>query len=136
MKGLELPINTLIIVVLALIILLAVLALFYGVWGPGSSGITLDAAKSSACQMLLSTGCHDTRTIYLQDFDADKDGEINEKSNIVEIDEIMACGGGGMDTGDNLFMLCRCWYNLAPPIYGDEDQIETECKERICNCVE
>jgi hypothetical protein len=119
MKGVELPISTIVIVVIALVILLAILALFFGVWTPGSSGVSLEAAKNSACQILLSTGCGDTEKIYVNNFDADKDGEFDPNENVGD------CNIPGGDSGDNLYMLCRCWYN---------EFVEEECKTRICNC--
>ncbi len=123
MKGIELPINTLIIIVIALTILLALIALFYGVWTPGSSGLNLDATKNTACHMLVSTGCSDTTMVYINNFDADKDGNLNEQNS-----NIGDCGLAS--AGDNLFMLCKCWYNVV----GNDDDIELACKQNICNC--
>ncbi len=57
MKGIELPISTLVILVIALIVLVGIIAFFLGVWTPGTGGIQLEAIKSSACQRLISTGC-------------------------------------------------------------------------------
>lgn len=124
MKGVELPINTLIVVVIALAILLALIALFFGVWTPGSSGLNLDAAKNTACHMLVSTGCRDAAQINVNDFDANKDGNLQSGT-----------GTGDCETGgdDNLYMLCKCWYNIRPPIYA-EDTINQNCRQIICNC--
>ena len=63
MKGIELPINTLIILVIALLILIAIIAFFLGVWGPGTSGVTLEATKTSACQRFISLDCLDADLI-------------------------------------------------------------------------
>lgn len=104
MKGVSLPINVLVIVVLALIVLLAILALFYGVWKP--EGITLEAAKNNACNMLLSTGCNDPSTIVVRDFDADRNGEANS-------------------AGDTLLALCENWYSISDPY---------DCKKIVCKC--
>jgi len=132
MKGIELPINVLIIVVIALIILLALIGLFYGVWTPGSSGLNLEGAKNSACQMLVSTGCGDSRSILVNDFDADKDGQFEGLSNNGDRSK---CGSITPDPGmgDSLFMLCVCWYNIGD--IGDLlDDIDRECRTRICHC--
>lgn len=117
MKGVELPISTLVIVVLALIILLGILALFFGVWTPGSTGISLEAAKNNACQMLLSTGCGSPGTIAINGFDANKDGT---QSAGTENSYPATCSGGN----DNLARLCRCWYGAD----------ESDCRTQICNC--
>jgi len=120
MKGLELPINTLIIIVLAMVILLAILAMLYGVWTPGSAGLTLESAKNSACQMLMSTGCRDASMIMVYNFDADRDGEFDPGE-----------GGGNCNdpsdptAQDNLYTLCKCWYS---------EPNEQNCREEICNC--
>jgi len=126
MKGVELPISTMVIVVIALVILLAILALFFGVWTPGSSGMNLEAAKNSACQMLVSTGCHDNiESIYTKDFDADKDGSFDQGTGLGE------CSDPAESSQDNLYMLCKCWYNIPDT---DKDVFIEECKTRICNC--
>ena len=78
MKGMEMPISTIVIIVIVLIVLLAVIAMFFGVWNPGVSGISLEAAKDSACQRLVSIGCVDTTQIVVNDFDADRDGTLDE----------------------------------------------------------
>jgi len=123
MKGVELPINTLIIVVIVLIVFLAILALFFGVWNPGSSVMALESVKSAACQNLVSRGCEyiGTAFIIIKDFDADKDGELDDGSGID------GCGETGGPSQDNLYMLCKCFYNTQ-----DED----ECKYTICRCPE
>lgn len=54
MKGIELPMNTLVVIVIAIIILIAMVALFMGVWRQGSYGISMDSAKNSACQRYVS----------------------------------------------------------------------------------
>jgi hypothetical protein len=103
----ELPISTIVIIVIVLVVLLAVIAFFFGVWNPGVSGVSLEAAKNNACQMLISTGCVDPRQIVVRDFDVDGDGIMNE-----EID-------------DSLFELCKRHYNIL---------IVEDCKKQLCNC--
>ena len=56
MKGLELPMNTLIIVIIAVIVLLAVIVLFFGVW-TGIWTIDINTAKSKACTIFVANGC-------------------------------------------------------------------------------
>lgn len=78
MKGIELPVNALIIIILAVIVLLGLLALYVMVWLPSSGGVALESAKNNGCHMLASLGCvaADTRTITVN-YDADGNGEIN-----------------------------------------------------------
>jgi hypothetical protein len=125
MKGVELPINVIVIVVLCLVVLLAILALFWGVWTPGVAGISLEAAKNNACQMLLSTGgCgldDSTKTINVNNFDANKDGKFEAGNGFDDTANACKANGGGQD---NLYMLCKCWYLVD----------ETSCKTRICSC--
>ena len=124
MKGIELPISTIVIIVIVLIVLLAIIAFFFGVWNPGVGGINLEAAKNSACQMLVSTGCVDPSQIVINDFDADRDGKIGLEDGGRGWTEGYSTCGVGNDDGDNLAALCECWYNL------DEDS----CKSQLCNC--
>ncbi len=56
MKGATLAINMLIIFLIVIIVLIAAMALFTGVWGQSSSGLALDAAKNSGCQKYVSLG--------------------------------------------------------------------------------
>ena len=117
MKGMELPINTLIIVIIAIIVLIGVVAFFLGVWNPGTSGLQLETIKSSACQRLVSFGCSEPKDVVIRDFDADKDGGLDP--------------GTGWNPGnpsstanqDNLAALCWNYY------FKDEGA----CKE-LCNC--
>ncbi|MFH1229504.1 MAG: hypothetical protein V1678_03715 [Candidatus Aenigmatarchaeota archaeon] len=110
MKGVELPINVMIIIVLAIIVLLAVMALFFGVWNPGKSSLSLETAKSSACNILISTGCKDT-SIKVNNFDVDGDGITNDGTNV--------------DNGDTLQKLCELYYNTGSDV--------VKCKA-ICHC--
>lgn len=128
MKGVELPINVLVIVVIALIILLALIGLFYGVWGPGSSGLNLEGTKNSACQMLVSTGCSDSESIHVSDFDADKDGQFDHGT---QARHDSPCNELDLNSRDNLFMLCKCWYNIGG---ATNDELDRECRTRICHC--
>jgi hypothetical protein len=57
MKGLELPMNTLIIVIVAVIVLLAVIVLFFGTW-TGIWTIDINTAKARACTSFIANGCN------------------------------------------------------------------------------
>lgn len=111
MKGLELPVNTMIVVVVCLIVLLAIVALFYGTWNSGKGALSQEAAKNNACQALVAMNCNaETSTILVRDFDADK------------ID-------GPNSAGDTLQTLCENWYGISINLADFEDR----CKS-ICMC--
>jgi len=123
LKGVELPINTMIIVVLCLVVLLAIVVLFFGVWNPGKSTLSQEAAKNNACQLLIASRCNvNPENIIVRDFDADRDGNLNT----------IGAGIGDCGTnpgqGDTLYMLCKCWYGI--PVNTDFDK---NCKT-ICMC--
>jgi hypothetical protein len=119
MKGVELPINTIVIVLIAIAVLLAIIILFFNVYNPGSKGISLEVAKDNACQMLVSLGCQNPANIVIKDFDADTDKNFDQGSGT---------GSCVNDAGanDNLLMLCKCYYGVD----------ETSCIKTICNCPE
>jgi len=48
-KGIELPINILVIVAVAIIVLLGVIALFYSTWFKSTTPLDLNSATSRAC---------------------------------------------------------------------------------------
>ena len=133
MKGAELPINTLIIIVIGITVLLAAIAIFFGVFNPVRGGVNLETAKSNACQMLTSLGCNvDPNTITISNFDADKDGNTvdagTENGGNVIWTALVACSIHNPDDGvygDNLASLCHCWYGISS---------EKDCKEKVCGC--
>jgi hypothetical protein len=68
-------------------------------------GTTLENAKNSACNALLSANCFPSTTdILVEGFDADKDGDV--------------------DTDDNLLALCQNYFGIAT---------DEKCKE-FCGC--
>ena len=128
MRGVELPINVIVIVVICMVVLLAIIALFFGVWNPGKTSITLEAAKTNACQMLVSMGCNqDTFSIAVRDFDANKNNAQVSGDNWDWNDAVMTpaqkCGTTATSQ-DNLAALCYCYYSR---------QNENDCKN-LCGC--
>jgi len=122
-KGIELPINILVIIAVAVIVLLGVIALYFsGFMGPAGI-VTQDSAKSSACKIVMSnvSGCQttDPTTIKLDGtygvtkFDADKDG----------------IPGG---TGDSLEKLCENYFGVGTAT-STLAQNESNCR-RVCGC--
>jgi hypothetical protein len=123
LKGVELPINALIIIVLCLIVLIAIIVLFSGTWNSGKGTITQEAARNNACQLMVATRCTaNPESIVVRDFDADKDGVLNTpgagKNN---------CGTA---QGDTLYMLCKCWYGINDVVPTDFNK---DCRS-ICMC--
>jgi hypothetical protein len=140
MKGIELPINILIILAVAIIVLIAVVAMFYTPFSTGSSTVGLDTAKSAACQILIARhGCTDatilTSSITVNNFDADKDGFIGSTDTGSGWSWTTAsatqCSAVVGTSGDNLASICGCHYLVqagATSITGD-----TACK-KLCGC--
>lgn len=125
MKGIELPISTLIIIIIALLLLLALLAFFWGVWNPGKGSINLETAKDNACNMLVGTSCNqNTWNVATRDFDANKNGNLNDAGGIAW-NQNTDCGPLETTSGDNLAALCVCYYSF----YNDND-----CKQILCGC--
>ncbi|MFH0929453.1 MAG: hypothetical protein V1818_03800 [Candidatus Aenigmatarchaeota archaeon] len=106
----ELSINAVIIIIIAMIVLLAIGSLFTGVWSPQKRGIQVEMAKNNACRMLSLSNCEtELDKIKIKDFDVDNDGVV------------------GNDDDDTLKLLCSSYY-------GMDD--ENDCKTKICDCEE
>jgi hypothetical protein len=141
MKGIELPVNALIIIVIAVLVLLGIVALWMSGWGSGSMGVTLEAAKEGACGTLMRYygGCAAVvpYTIRIGNFDADRDG-TNDGSNApgswcwnAGDPPIPACTAKSVCANplllpekDNLASLCACYYNAWS---------DSACR-KICGC--
>ncbi|MBU3897124.1 MAG: hypothetical protein KJ697_04295 [Nanoarchaeota archaeon] len=61
-KGMELPINTLVVFIIALVVLIAFIALFMNVQGQGGSTVSIETAKNSGCQRYVSMNYCNTPT--------------------------------------------------------------------------
>jgi len=124
MKGSELPINTLIIIVIALIVLLACIAIFFGPYNITKYGAELETARTNACNMLQGMNCIPKPwEVQISNFDANKDGVNNGGTEGVAPG---SCSGGN----DNLARLCLCYYNIAAA------SLESDCKIKVCRCPE
>ena len=106
MKGFSLSINMLVLMIIAVIVLIGVLGLYMGAWGPGSKGLTIEAAKSNACRQLINSGCDPNKLDTIQ----------------VGID----LNGDGDKTNDHLMDLCENEYGCSA---GD-----TDCCLEVCGC--
>jgi hypothetical protein len=119
MKGIELPINALIIITVAVLVLLGIVALWMSGWGSGSQGVTIEAAKAVGCSALLrdSAGCTAVDPALII-FDG-----ANAFRHVVKFD---ADGDGtpGEALEDNLQNLCNRYYGTSTA--GD-------CR-KVCGC--
>ena len=117
MKGIELPISTLIIIAVALLVLLGIIALWMAGWGGGSTGVSVDTAKAAACGVLMRnvSGCttvdpdsivFNSSQYPVPDFDVDQDGVIREIAD------------------DTLRDLCDRYYRTSD---------DTSCR-KVCGC--
>lgn len=109
MKGVELPVNVLVIVAVAVLVLLGLITLFMTVFGGGGATITLGAVKQQACAELLNAaegcGAADPGAITVQ-YDADRSGTV--------------------DDSDTLQELCENYYGC--------DSDDKACCRRVCAC--
>ena len=107
MKGVELPINILVIVAIAVIVLLGLVALYFTGFGPFSATAGQEAIKNQACVDLNPrAGCIDDPSTIVVNYDVvDKDT--------------------GADLADN-------WQTFADQFYGCAG--DSSCARRICGC--
>jgi hypothetical protein len=150
MKGIELPINILIIVAVAVIVLIALIAMFYPAFSSGSQTVNVESVKNAACQVLVTAkNCMAaTTTINTPDFDADQDGlivgdsgqdwgwAVNDPCPPAPFPPGSGCtvASTGDNTchettatgneDDNLAALCKCYYGITS---------EAQCKA-LCGC--
>jgi len=132
MKGIELPISTLVIVAIALIILLALVAMYFTGFGPFSSAVGLEGIRGEACRILAQEKrCMSaTNSITIPNFDADEDNTIgsDEPGGTSWTWGTSLCGLPAPQTtatnGDNLASLCACYYSIDN---------EGDCKQ-LCGC--
>jgi len=116
MKGIELPINILVIIAMAVMVLLGLVAIYMGGFGPGAGEMQKNAAKNQACQELISKGyCGDavkTSNVPVSGFDANKDGTMGN---------------------DNLKDLCENFYGCK---YDENDKKSFVdcCHKKVCGC--
>jgi len=151
-KGIELPINTLIIIVIAILVLITLISLYFSASGSSSSTVSLEAATKATCLKVNPTLCNNGKYNGFQpratvdNFDANKDGKIND----------FTPNSGWLTSyciDDNLETLCGFYYGcdlttktfLSVCDYGNPiaDFLTTDaegqewyecCVKRICGC--
>jgi hypothetical protein len=119
MKGIELPINILVIIVIAVIVLLGIIAVYFTGWTPYAQSSGVDAVKNAGCRMVVYNCSIDLDTILfdgsmagLPVYDVDGDGKLCPADGAVCTED------------DDLELLCRIHYDVN----------EIECA-KICGCV-
>jgi hypothetical protein len=120
MKGIELPINILVIIAVAVIVLLGVIALYFsGFMGPAKL-LDQNSAKQKYCAIIMRspTGCQGQtllNTIGISDFDADQDGNSGAAETGTGWIWGTACPTlpTAAGSGDNLASLLACYYGIT-----------------------
>ncbi len=117
-KGIELPINVLVIIAVAVIVLLGIIALYFGGFIGPAGAMTSEGAKVKYCGILMKnvSGCStvDPAAILIDDYDANQDGSVSSGTTTG------ACGAGD----DNLYMLAVCSYGAT----------DSRSARAVCGC--
>lgn len=118
MKGIELPINVLIILAVAIIVLIAIIAMFYPAFTNGSGTASMDLAKSQACRSLVvGYDCKNSGT----NTPATSAGALGSvKVDNYDVDGLL----GPNSVGDTLWNLCTMKYQIST---------DADCR-KLCNC--
>jgi len=137
MKGVELPINILVIVAIAVIVLLGMVLLYYTGFSPFSSVAGVEGTKNDACRVLAQErNCVGATSSILFDgnmlrqFDANKNNAM-AAVNVFDFTASDAdrCGTAAKvaSSSDNLAALCSCYYGIKGATG------ENKCKA-LCSC--
>jgi hypothetical protein len=132
MKGIELPINALIIIAIAVIVLIALVSMFYPAFSSGNLVLTSEGAKTKLCQIMVEAkGCSvESKTVTIDSFDADRDGYVgtvdvtSNWNNWAAPWPTCSTSDAQATWGDNLASLCYCYYSITS---------EAVCK-KMCGC--
>ncbi|MCD6477152.1 MAG: hypothetical protein J7K26_03280 [Candidatus Aenigmarchaeota archaeon] len=138
MKGIELPINLLVIISIAVIVLLGLIAMYTLGIGPFTASVGLESVKNAACAALQRDNCVSPTDEIIVNFDANKDGEVNPgigadfdpNSNVKTdfvwnaADESATTRATKTNKNDNLAALCKYYYNK---------ESDAACKA-LCGC--
>jgi len=105
MKAIEISVNIMVILVIALIVLVSIILIFMGIWNPSIGNIQITTIKDEACNRLVSTGCGSPSSITNLNIDLNDNGKAGEPE-------------------DTLLLLCQKYFDRQ-----DEDS----CKQ-LCGC--
>jgi len=114
-KGIELPINILVVVAVAVIVLLGVIALYFGGFMGPAQTMTASTAKSTYCAYITRhpEGCRvgsiNINSTLVTNFDADQDGALDPGTTWVW--GTSSCGPTGTGN-DNLASLLQCHFGV------------------------
>jgi len=116
MKGVELPLSTIVIMVLILIVLLGIVALWMSGWGGGATAVSIQAATSAGCGALMrnANGCISVNPT-----------SITFDGNTAGVPKFDVDNSGTFTVADNLQALCDKYYNSG----GDQ----ATCR-KVCSC--
>jgi len=121
-KGIELPINILVIIAVAVIVLLGIIALYFsGFVGPAGT-MTSEGSKVKYCGVIMKNvaGCStvDPASVTISDYDANKDGILVAGIRVAA----GVCPVAATD--DNFEMLARCYYGAT----------DKATARKVCGC--
>jgi hypothetical protein len=131
MKGVSLPINVIVILMLAVAVLAGVLYMYRSGWQPGAKGVGLESAKNAACLELVSKGCTGVSLggIKIGNFDADKDGTLDPG---IKVFYDSTGAGGTAQGGDRVVTVGSSFRMSAPgtwPGWASVDSFSTGVEE-------
>jgi hypothetical protein len=141
MKSIE-AINAIIILVLGVLVILAVLGLFMGVWSPAKRGTSLQVATQNICRVINPAYCYpkgicDCRNIQhlpVYDFDADNLGSVNSHTPETPAAPCTGVWPTTYPGNDNFGELCKNYYGGPPFVGGYEAEFYDICLIKVCGC--
>ena len=113
MKGVELPINVLVLVAIAVIILLSIIALYFIGWSPFGGFISLSTLKNTGCSNFSFNYACGARNATTKDICLPSNSYLTKP-----------CRPDGTDAS-NLFRLCFQYFNVSD---------DAGCRE-VCGCI-
>ncbi len=116
-KGVELPMNTLVVVAIAVIILLAMTAFFIGVFGPTQKGTQSQQELNNACLQWTRVGCDENEEYIIK-----KVCIAYNKTYSAQISDINKCLNNEDGILNILKTVCNCGINLPEPLVGGGGQ--------------
>ncbi|MBU3897125.1 MAG: hypothetical protein KJ697_04300 [Nanoarchaeota archaeon] len=135
-KGMELPINMLVVVAVAVVVLMGVIAIYILGVGPFQQSVGLEAIKNSACSLLVREGCTASTSGIHVNTDANEDGFVctknigyNAKTGIGYDEDTDTCLFA--DDGENEARKPDTLLGLCASKFGKTS--DSACKA-LCNC--
>lgn len=117
MKGIELPINILVVVAIAVIVLLGMIALYFTGWSPFGSSVGVESIKNMACiDYTRNNNCAPDPSNLGVNYDADADGVVENQ----DCDPV-----AGTTCEDNLQVFTDTFYGCNGVV---------NCVRRLCGC--